>query len=48
MLEQIQTIEYLGIIIDSKLNYREHIIHISIKSNKIFYTLSKSEDLSWG
>ena len=47
MLEQIQTIEYLGIIIDSKLNFREHIIHISSKCNKLFYTLSKSEKLSW-
>jgi len=25
-LEQVQTIRYLGIIIDSKLNFREHIL----------------------
>ena len=27
-LEQVQKIKYLGIIIDSKLNFREHIIYI--------------------
>jgi hypothetical protein len=27
-LEQVQEIKYLGIIIDSKLNFREHIMYI--------------------
>ena len=29
ILEQVQSIKYLGIIIDSKLNFRDHIMHIS-------------------
>jgi hypothetical protein len=29
-LEQVNNIKYLGIIIDSELNFREHIIHTSI------------------
>ena len=41
-LEQVQRIKYLGVIIDSKLNYRDHIIHISIKCNKLICTLSNS------
>jgi len=48
MLEQVQTIKYLGIIIDSKLNFREHIIHISSKCNKLIHVHSKSAKLSWG
>jgi len=30
-LEQVQNIKYLGIIIDSKLNFREHIMHTASK-----------------
>ena len=40
-LEQVQKIKYLGIIIDSKLNFRDHITHISSKCNKLIYALSK-------
>jgi hypothetical protein len=47
-LEQVQKIKYLGIIIDSKLNFRDHIIHISSKCNKLVYALSKSAKQSWG
>jgi len=48
MLEQVQTMKYLGSIIDSKLNFREHIIHISSKCNKLIHALTKSAKLSWG
>jgi hypothetical protein len=47
-LEQAQKIKYLGIIIDSKLNFRDHVIHISSKCNKLIYALSKSAKQSWG
>ena len=47
-LEQVQRIKYLGLIIDSKLNFRDHIIHISRKCNKIIYALSNSAKQSWG
>jgi hypothetical protein len=48
ILEQVQKIKYLGIIIDSKLNFRDHIIHISSKCNKSIYALSKSAKQRWG
>jgi hypothetical protein len=47
-LEQVQKIKYLRIIIDSKLSFRDHIIHISSKCNKLIYALSKSAKQSWG
>ena len=47
MLEQLQKIKYLGIIFVINLNFREHIIHISSKCNKLIHALSKSEKLSW-
>jgi len=42
-LEEVQKIKYLGIMIDSKLNFREHIKYISEKYTKLIHTLSKSE-----
>ena len=47
-LEQVNNIKYLGIIIDSKLNFREHIIHTSSKCSTLIHTLAKSAKLSWG
>ena len=43
-LEQVQTIRYLGIIIDSKINFRTHTAHIT----KLTHALSKSAKLKWG
>jgi len=40
MLQQIKKIKYLGIIIDGKLNFREHIIHISSMYYKLIHVLS--------
>jgi len=48
LLEQVNTIKYLGIIIASKLNFREHLIYISTKCSKLIHALSKSAKLSWG
>jgi ribonuclease HI len=47
-LEQVQTIKYLGLIIDSKLNFREHIMYISRKCTTLIHALSKSAKLCWG
>ena len=47
-LEQVSNIKYLGIIIDSKLNFREHITHTSRKCSTLIHTLAKSIKLSWG
>jgi len=46
-VEQVNNIEYLGIIIDSKLNFREHMIHTAIKCTKLIHALAKSAKLSW-
>jgi hypothetical protein len=48
ILEQVQKIKYLGIIIDSKLNFREHIMYISSKCTKLIHALSRSAKQSWG
>jgi hypothetical protein len=40
--------KYLGIIIDSKLNFREHIIHISSKFTKLIHALSMLAKQNWG
>jgi hypothetical protein len=48
IIEQVQKMKYLGIIIDSKLNFREKIIHISSKGTKQMHALSKSAKQNWG
>jgi len=47
-LGQVNNIKYLGIILDSKLNFREHFMHITGKRNKLIHALAKSANLSWG
>jgi len=47
-LEQVKNIKYLGIVLDSKLNFREHIMHITGKCNKLIHELAKSAKLGWG
>ena len=42
ILEQVKNIKYLGIIIDSKLNFREHIMYKSSKCDNLIHALSKS------
>ena len=45
-LEQVNNIKYLGIILDSKLNVREHIIHTSRKCSTLIHALAKSAKLN--
>jgi hypothetical protein len=40
--------KYLGVIIDNKLTFREHITHVTEKCRKIIFALSKSAKLNWG
>ena len=47
-LEQVQTIGYLGITIDSKINFRDHILNTSQKCIKLIHALSKLAKLNWG
>jgi hypothetical protein len=46
LLEQVNIIKYLGIIIDSKLNFRDHIIHTSRKCTMLIHAVAKSAKLS--
>ena len=47
-LEQVNNIKYLGIIIDSKLNFREPIIQTSKKCTTLIHALAKSAKLNLG
>jgi hypothetical protein len=47
-LEQVQKVKYLGIIFDSKLNFREHIMYVSSKCTKLIHALSNSAKQCWG
>jgi hypothetical protein len=47
-LMQVKTLKYLGIILDSKITFRDHIIDINGKCSKLIYTLSKSAKPNWG
>ena len=47
-LEQEDTIKYLGIVIDRRFNFNEHIDNITGKCIKIIHALSKSAKINWG
>ena len=47
-LEQVKSIKYLGITIDNKMNFREHIITTTQKCSTLIHTLAKSAKLNWG
>jgi hypothetical protein len=47
-LEQVTTLKYLGIIIDDKFKFSQHISYAAEKCNKLIYSLSKSAKLTWG
>jgi ribonuclease HI len=47
-LEQVQTIRYLGITIDSKIKFRDHILHTAQRCTKLIHTLSRSAKMNWG
>jgi hypothetical protein len=48
LLKQVNSVKYLGIIIDSKMTFKEHITDITGKCTKLIFTLSKSAKLNWG
>jgi hypothetical protein len=48
ILRQVKTMKYLGIIIDNKLTFREHITRATEKFRKIIFVLSRSAKLNWG
>jgi len=47
-LEQVIWMKYLGIIIDLKFKFQEHIFYVAERCTKLIYSLSKMEKLSWG
>ena len=48
LLKQVNLLKYLGIILDSKMTFREHINDMTEKCTKLIFTLSKSAKLNWG
>lgn len=47
-IEQTDTIRYLGILIDKRFRFHQHIEHITEKSTKLIHALSKSAKINWG
>ena len=45
-LEEVKSIKYLGITIDNKMNFREHIISATQKCTTLIHTLEKSAKLN--
>jgi hypothetical protein len=47
-LQQEDTVKYLGITIDRRFNFNQHIDNITGKCIKIIHALSKSAKINWG
>ena len=47
-LEQVTTMKYLGIMIDDKFKFSQHISYAAEKCTKLIYSLTKSAKVSWG
>ena len=47
-LEQVTQIKYLGIILDHKFRFHDHITYAAEKSAKLIHSLSKAAKLTWG
>jgi hypothetical protein len=47
-ITQVHNVKYLGIILDSKLSFKDHINYMTEKCSKLIYVLSKSAKLKWG
>jgi hypothetical protein len=43
----VKSLKYLGIILDSKVTFRDRIIAMPAKCSKLIFTLSKSAKLNW-
>jgi len=42
ILEQVTTMKYLGIIMDHKFSFQEHITHVAERCTKLIHSLSRS------
>ena len=47
-LQQVTTMKYLGIIIDNKFRFSEHISYAAERCGKLIHSLSRSAKLTWG
>jgi len=47
-LEQVTQMKYLGIILDHKFKFQEHITYVAERCTKIIHNLSRAAKLSWG
>jgi len=47
-LPQAQSPKYLGIIIDKKLTFKNHLHYVTDKCSKLIFALSKSAKIIWG
>jgi len=47
-IPQVQKLKYLGIIIDYKLTFRDHINYIAEECTKLILVLAKSAKINWG
>jgi hypothetical protein len=48
LIPQVYSLNYLGIIFDRKLTFKEHINYIANKCTKLIFSLSKAAKLNWG
>jgi hypothetical protein len=47
-LEQVNRMKYLGIILDNKFKFTDHINYAAERCTKLIYSLAKSAKISWG
>jgi len=47
-IKQVTTMKYLGIVIDDKFKFSQHISHAADKCAKLIFSLSKSAKIDWG
>jgi len=47
-LQQVLTMKYLGIVIDNKFKFSEHISYAAERSSRLIHSLSKSAKPTWG
>jgi hypothetical protein len=47
-LEQVTAMKYLGIIVDHKFSFKEHIIYATDRCTKLIHSISRSAKVTWG
>jgi len=48
IVPQVLTFKYLGIIMDYKLTFRDHINYVTEKCTRLVFALGKSAKINWG